>query len=396
MAFLSLSPQGATLTVDELTSAATHIGLFSADPIAAGNLASEQPAANGYARQSITWSTLSAGVKQNSADILWEAQGAAWNQGPWYIVLMSAATSGDPLAIVVDEQGVPQTTFDIAGVNGLQDTQRLKIPANGLLVGAGLPPLYADLDPVAEVLAMGPTLFWLFDRYEYDSVQLLYQDDAATTPVTSNGDPVGCAKDLVLGRDAIQSTSGRRPTYAAGVGIEFARNGELIPGDLSDVLQDVNTTTASGAVLPNEAANTPTYAVGFVHETPSSGNRSTVVGLRNGIPGNTGWLDGYGFGTDMTSTVDSIFADDTYLDQRLDVIRQLTQRGFTYCAQSGEIAWRNAVGTTTPDNVCFGNYQPGNGNQQMTGTISYVVFFDRLLNIPELSKLQQMLMRIGV
>lgn len=57
--------------------------------------------------------------------------------------------------------------------------------------------------------------------FHFDPAQMssLYQDAAATIPVTAAGQPVGCMKDLSgLGNHATQGTAGSRPTYQTASG----------------------------------------------------------------------------------------------------------------------------------------------------------------------------------
>lgn len=392
MSWGSLSEYAADLVVDDLRTHLWYVALSTGNPLAGGSIG--ELSGDGYARQAVTFAPASGGAAVNSSLVQFVANGGTWSnpgQG-WYISVWDSSSGGNLIAVVVGSAGLPVTTMAeevvAGGLDTIVDGATLRMSPGVLRVavvsGCDVP----ALDPVAEVLAMGPALFWLFDRYEYESVQLLYQDDAATTPVTSNGDPVGCAKDLVLGREAVQSTSGRRPNYAAGVGIEFSGNGELIPGDLSG---DIPMSSAAPGTQDTDLYG---YGVGWVTDSGEGNqcilnvsNSATGVIVRNSLAAAV-WGE--------TLTDACTLADATYDDQRLDVYSNgCWARGLTYCAQSGNVVFRNVASGTTADSVVFGNYQPGNANYMLTGTISYVVFFDRLLTIPELAHLQQMLMRIG-
>ncbi len=64
------------------------------------------------------------------------------------------------------------------------------------------------------LFANGQQGVWYVPQPVYRGDQVLYQDDAGTTPVTADDDPVGNAQDLSPNdNDATQSVSADRPTY---------------------------------------------------------------------------------------------------------------------------------------------------------------------------------------
>lgn len=67
--------------------------LFSATPAANGSGGTELAAANGYARESITWGAVAGGGASNSAIITYTASGAAWVEAT-HFVIFSLVTAG--------------------------------------------------------------------------------------------------------------------------------------------------------------------------------------------------------------------------------------------------------------------------------------------------------------
>jgi hypothetical protein len=67
--------------------------LFSAAPSADGSGGTELAAANGYARQAITWGAVSGGGVTNSAIITFTASGAPWTEAT-HFVIFSLVTAG--------------------------------------------------------------------------------------------------------------------------------------------------------------------------------------------------------------------------------------------------------------------------------------------------------------
>ena len=67
--------------------------LFSASPSADGSGGTELAAANGYAREAITWGAVSGGGVTNSVIITYTASGAAWTTAS-HAVIFSLVTAG--------------------------------------------------------------------------------------------------------------------------------------------------------------------------------------------------------------------------------------------------------------------------------------------------------------
>ena len=132
---MSLSQFAADLVIDVIRTNATHVALFTANPIAAGDLDDEQADANGYGRAAITWTDSGDEDDENTADVEFTADGAAWT-GPWYVALMDSGThgAGNVIAIAVDESGDPATTT----ATELADGDTLKFAAGGLVASAAL------------------------------------------------------------------------------------------------------------------------------------------------------------------------------------------------------------------------------------------------------------------
>lgn len=69
--------------------------------------------------------------------------------------------------------------------------------------------------------------------YDFSDISTLYQDSGKTTPVASDGDPIGAAVDKSgNGNDVLQATTANKPTYKTGIqnGLAIAR------GDGADYL----------------------------------------------------------------------------------------------------------------------------------------------------------------
>jgi hypothetical protein len=58
--------------------ATVYAALFTADPTNAGTITSEPTAANGYARQAVTWGTIAAGSVTNSAAVTYPTATGSW------------------------------------------------------------------------------------------------------------------------------------------------------------------------------------------------------------------------------------------------------------------------------------------------------------------------------
>lgn len=68
-------------------------------------------------------------------------------------------------------------------------------------------------------LAFSPTdISGLVGWWDFSDISTLYQDSSKTTPVASDGDPIGAVEDKGSnGYDATQATSTNKPTYKTGV-----------------------------------------------------------------------------------------------------------------------------------------------------------------------------------
>lgn len=122
----------------------------------------------------------------------------------------------------------------------------------------------APFDP----LTLSPYL-WL----DASDITTLFQDAGGTTPVASDGDPVGLWLDKSgNGRHYSQATSGRRPTYKTNV--QNGKPGILFDG-VDDFLSNATGITAAAANLGTGLAtmrpNHPTNSLGiFGSEVPTN------------------------------------------------------------------------------------------------------------------------------
>ncbi len=93
----------------------------------------------------------------------------------------------------------------------------------------------------------------LEEWFNADSLPTLFQDSAKTTPITSDGDPVGAWVDQAGGVDeAIQTVTAAKPTYRASVALLGNRpalefdGGDYLQGAFSATLSQPNTVFAVG------------------------------------------------------------------------------------------------------------------------------------------------------
>lgn len=107
-----ISAYAANLATQAVLAEATHVAIFTADPLAAGDQNDEQPNATGYARQAITWTTSGSGSESNVAAVEFEPDGGDWTNGPWLPCLVTSGTygAGEVLAVSVDGNGDPKFT----------------------------------------------------------------------------------------------------------------------------------------------------------------------------------------------------------------------------------------------------------------------------------------------
>ncbi len=81
-----------------------------------------------------------------------------------------------------------------------------------MLADAGTPP-----PPAFDPATLSAHAWW-----DPSDLSTLWQDSARTTPVTADGDPVGCIDDKSgNGRSLVQATSGKRPLYKTAGGLHW-------------------------------------------------------------------------------------------------------------------------------------------------------------------------------
>jgi hypothetical protein len=126
-----------------------------------------------------------------------------------YVVIYDDTLSGDPLV-------------------GWYDIGATTIPANTSLIFSGMGlDLNGTFDP--ESLFTGG---YVGGWYDPSDLSTLWQDSARTTPVTADGDPVGCIDDKSgNGFHLTQATSGKRPLYRTSGGLHW-----LVNDGIDDVL----------------------------------------------------------------------------------------------------------------------------------------------------------------
>ena len=90
--------------------------------------------------------------------------------------------------------------------------------------------------------------------YDFSDISTLYQDSGKTTPVTSDGDVIGCVADKSgNGNDATQSTTANKPTYKTGIqnGLSIGRGDGSDDYMLLDSTMTLSTFTIAGAWIFN-------------------------------------------------------------------------------------------------------------------------------------------------
>lgn len=107
----NLTNVGAAVCVAAMKPNCTHITLFSADPGAAGSLASELADANGFARQAISWSSSGDEDEESTTLITFTASGGDWTTATHY-AYVDNGTHGAGDAYMVGELSAPRTVAD--------------------------------------------------------------------------------------------------------------------------------------------------------------------------------------------------------------------------------------------------------------------------------------------
>lgn len=172
----------------------------------------------------------------------------------------------------------------------------------GQMISFGVEPSDGlSFGPEARSAAGGPVLFTpeiLFDGGIYggglwyakriiNGTQMMYQDSAGTTPVTSDGDPVGLIIDSSgNGNHLIQTVSGSRPTYKTDGTYEW-----LLPDGIDDFLETAGNVDMKGSVENTAfaAIENPAHtgsAQVFLELSSNYGTNNGVFRLNKGTPNN--------------------------------------------------------------------------------------------------------------
>lgn len=200
--------------------------------------------------------------------------------------------------------------------------------------------------------------------------QVLFQDDAGTTPVTADGDPVGLMKDVSgNGNHASQAISGRRPIYRTDGTLHW------LEGDGVDDFM-----VASSLFLPqpyglsiafNESVRSRFLLDGATGN--NYGSIATVSGLRF-YAGTTGVANtGYTLGTDAVATA-------------------LADASSSYLRVNGAQT-NGPVGSDTLDGLVIGATGGTNGSC-FTGRIYGIVYREGRID-SELSDVEQYLAKLA-
>jgi len=92
--------------------------------------------------------------------------------------------------------------------------------------------------------------------YDPSDLSTLWQDSARTTPVTADGDPVGCIDDKSgNGNHLTQATSGKRPVYRASGGLHWLQ-GDGIADSTSTASIDLTATDKVSVFTSTKFDNT--------------------------------------------------------------------------------------------------------------------------------------------
>ncbi len=121
--------------------------------------------------------------------------------------------------------------------------------------------------------------------YDFSDISTLWQDSGMTTPVTTNGDPIGAVEDKTVNAQHLtQATAGNRPTYTTNV-----QNGlSVADTDTSGNALYLDRLTASWTTIPRPFS---LYAVGRTPDTVSgSFSRAFVAGSDTGSGSVNMWL----------------------------------------------------------------------------------------------------------
>lgn len=117
---------------------------------------------------------------------------------------------------------------------------------------------------------------WYEPKPVIDGQQILYQDSAGTTPVTSDGDPVGFMRDLSgNGNHATQSTSAARPLYRTDGTLHWLEfdgvDDGLDAGTFPSVLNQPNTVLAAASIV-----NFPASGGGYAYDSSAGTDRHSI------------------------------------------------------------------------------------------------------------------------
>ena len=151
------------------------------------------------------------------------------------------------------------------------------------------------LDVQQGIIGIGQNLPLPAVWYDFSDITTLFQDDAKTTPVTTNGDPIGAVEDKTgNGQDLTQSNASNKPVYTTNV-----QNGlSVADTDPTGNALWVDRVTASWTTIPRPytiyaVGRTPATVVGsftraFVYAT-DTGSGTMMVGLAPTVTNGGTW-----------------------------------------------------------------------------------------------------------
>lgn len=147
----------------------------------------------------------------------------------------------------------------------------------------------------------GP-IIWI----DFSDISTLYQDSAKTTPVASNGDPIGAAVDKFgNGNDVLQAVAADRPTYTTGV-----KNGLSAAAGANDYLRSAAFT---GGIVSQPAYMLAVVQIPvnytsarYVVDGIDATNRQVMLRTANNVGGNSNKITAYaGAGVYVDTVADS-------------------------------------------------------------------------------------------